>query len=422
MRIEKPSSKQLWQILAAGAGTFALIAVFSNLSVADPYSARLTSNEIISEDGDVNALSTELRIEDYVIASDSLLNRGGVLGAEESVSSDETANTEPEETAAETDDAADDEVFVDTEVETTYPETQAFASVYTNTFNVPALDKPAADATSVTTFKRGTQLQQVAVSGDYSRVLVRNGLDLTDYYIESSYLTQTYVFPEYVATLYNHTDGAYTHVTNDADSEVPLNLELGASVDVIGRSDDWYEIAIDDQSVYLKEWYLMDAAPTATPMPTATPVPTATPAPTAAPKPTQAPAKAAAPAAAAPAPASNNGGNVGSAVVNTALAMQGPQGGYDCSSFVQEVYRRIGISIPRSTHGYGSGQSVSWANIAPGDLILYDSLGVGYTTHVAIYVGNGNVVHVNTVQGKIKVQGYQLGAGSYPITGIKRYR
>ena len=101
-------------------------------------------------------------------------------------------------------------------------------------------------------------------------------------------------------------------------------------------------------------------------------------------------------------------------------------GGFDCSLFVQTVFRQAGIYIPRDTPSYSSSSDSIWldsfSDLLPGDLILYDSLGVGHTTHVAIYLGDGQVCHVNTVAGQIRIQDYRLGGGYYPITGYLRYR
>lgn len=61
--------------------------------------------------------------------------------------------------------------------------------------------------------------------------------------------------------------------------------------------------------------------------------------------------------------------------------------GCDCSGFVMSVYAHFGVTLPhgaRSMEGYG--KHVSLKNARPGDIVIY-------THHVAIYIGNGNVVH-----------------------------
>jgi len=61
--------------------------------------------------------------------------------------------------------------------------------------------------------------------------------------------------------------------------------------------------------------------------------------------------------------------------------------GCDCSYFTQACFGQFGISLPRTSAAQrSSGQAVSYANAKPGDIICYSG-------HVAIYMGNGKIVH-----------------------------
>lgn len=64
--------------------------------------------------------------------------------------------------------------------------------------------------------------------------------------------------------------------------------------------------------------------------------------------------------------------------------------GADCSGFVMSVYANFGVSLPHSSASDRSqGSAVdSLANAQPGDLICYSG-------HVALYIGNGQIVHAS---------------------------
>ena len=70
--------------------------------------------------------------------------------------------------------------------------------------------------------------------------------------------------------------------------------------------------------------------------------------------------------------------------------------GADCSGFVQSVYANFGYSLPRTSAAQcaGAGYQVSLSNLKPGDLIFY-AYGGGRVSHVAMYIGNGRVVHAS---------------------------
>lgn len=72
--------------------------------------------------------------------------------------------------------------------------------------------------------------------------------------------------------------------------------------------------------------------------------------------------------------------------------------GADCSGFVMSVYKNFGYSLPRSSYAQsGVGRSVSYAEAQPGDIIYYGG-------HVAIYIGNGRIVHASTERTGIKTE------------------
>lgn len=76
--------------------------------------------------------------------------------------------------------------------------------------------------------------------------------------------------------------------------------------------------------------------------------------------------------------------------------------GVDCSGFTMQVYAHYGVSLPHhaaSQPGYGTRVSASEAK--PGDLFFYSN--GGGINHVAIYIGNGQVVHASNPRTGIKI-------------------
>ena len=79
--------------------------------------------------------------------------------------------------------------------------------------------------------------------------------------------------------------------------------------------------------------------------------------------------------------------------------------GADCSGFVMSVYKNFGYSLPHySGSQANSGTKISMNEAQPGDLIFYGKNGT--INHVAIYIGNGQVVHASSPSTGIKISSY----------------
>lgn len=91
--------------------------------------------------------------------------------------------------------------------------------------------------------------------------------------------------------------------------------------------------------------------------------------------------------------------------------------GYDCSGFVQAAYRSTGVNIPRTTQQQAVyGQSVSRADLQPGDLVFYGYNGPASSYHAAIYIGDGKVIHSPQSGDSVKVSSIDMA----PISSLKR--
>ena len=69
--------------------------------------------------------------------------------------------------------------------------------------------------------------------------------------------------------------------------------------------------------------------------------------------------------------------------------------GADCSGFVLSIYKNYGIELPhysRSQANYGT--EISYKDAQPGDLLFYGN-SASTISHVAIYIGGGQIVHAN---------------------------
>jgi cell wall-associated NlpC family hydrolase len=70
--------------------------------------------------------------------------------------------------------------------------------------------------------------------------------------------------------------------------------------------------------------------------------------------------------------------------------------GTDCSGFTMSVYANFGYSLPHSSAMQATrGTEVDLSAVSPGDLIFYKN-GGSTIGHVALYIGNGQVVHAST--------------------------
>jgi cell wall-associated NlpC family hydrolase len=102
--------------------------------------------------------------------------------------------------------------------------------------------------------------------------------------------------------------------------------------------------------------------------------------------------------------------------VDTALAQVGDPyvwgasgpNAFDCSGLTQYAYSAAGVSLPHSSRSQsGMGQAVSGDQLQPGDLLFYYSP----TSHVAMYIGNGQMVHASTAGKPVQVVSFNSMSG-----------
>lgn len=77
--------------------------------------------------------------------------------------------------------------------------------------------------------------------------------------------------------------------------------------------------------------------------------------------------------------------------------------GTDCSGFTQSIYEKFGITINRCAKDQAKqGEEIKLEDIQPGDLVFYDH-NSGSIDHVAMYIGNGQIVHASNKRDGIKI-------------------
>jgi len=103
---------------------------------------------------------------------------------------------------------------------------------------------------------------------------------------------------------------------------------------------------------------------------------------------------------------------------------------FDCSSFVQYLYRRIGVELPRTAlqqAHYGKRIKADLNNLQIGDLIFFRGTvghyskeflnGVG---HVMMYIGDGNIIHAKSSAKKVIKEKVILKLKKKDLVVIKR--
>ena len=77
--------------------------------------------------------------------------------------------------------------------------------------------------------------------------------------------------------------------------------------------------------------------------------------------------------------------------------------GADCSGFTMKVYEHFGVSLPHYSGSQAQmGKAVSSSEMRPADLIFYTD-SKGRVNHVAMYIGNGQIVHAASRRSGIKI-------------------
>jgi cell wall-associated NlpC family hydrolase len=87
-------------------------------------------------------------------------------------------------------------------------------------------------------------------------------------------------------------------------------------------------------------------------------------------------------------------------------------GGFDCSGLVQYAFAKNGVSLPRVAFQQAAkGKRVAISSLQPGDLVAWDeggNIGIG---HIAIYLGNGQILEAPRTGLNVRIR--SLGKGGF---------
>ena len=108
------------------------------------------------------------------------------------------------------------------------------------------------------------------------------------------------------------------------------------------------------------------------------------------------------------------GSAIGEQVAAMALQYQGTRysyggsspSGFDCSGFTMYLYKQFGYSLPHTASGQyaNCGVKIDRSQLQPGDLVFFTSSGNGgRINHVAVYIGNGQIIHARYSVGKVHI-------------------
>ncbi|MCR4688086.1 MAG: C40 family peptidase [Saccharofermentans sp.] len=298
-------------------------------------------------------------------------------------------------------------------------DTQCFAADNT-TYYVRATqsilkEEPNMDSVTLKSLHLGQRVTRIGIGDTWSKIQTEDG---SEGYVLTGSIQDTMLSIEVDDVVWVDTDSLIVRAEPSTNSEEVLvvNDETKLYVSAI-VGDKWYKVTTTGgQSGYVYMSYT-----THTPPPTPTPTPT-------------------------PRPRSSSGGSSGSSgssqsygdtsrlpvitgvngesIVSIAESMLGvpyvyageSRSGIDCSGLVKYCYAQVGIYVPHgATQIYRrSGVSVPRSEIALGDVVCYDY--GSYCGHVAIYVGGGQVIHASNSRGNVRYGNVDMMA----IKAIKR--
>ncbi len=271
-------------------------------------------------------------------------------------------------------------------------------------------EEPDMESLTLVSLHVGQEVTRTGVGDTWSRIKVTDKKN-NEYegYVLTNTIQDTMISVSVDRTVWVDTDSLIVRSQPSTSSEqvtiVNDEDKLYCSA-IVG--DKWYKV----KTTGGKEGYVYMSYTTTNPPPTPTPTPT--------PKP-----KPASSGSRGSRSYPSNIGYNGESIVRIAEYMLGKpyvfggtsSSGVDCAGLVTYCYAQIGISVANGSNTiYKSyGWTVSRDDLKPGDVICYDY--GGWCGHVAIYIGDGQVIHASASRGVVKYGNLDM----MGIIAIKRF-
>ena len=96
--------------------------------------------------------------------------------------------------------------------------------------------------------------------------------------------------------------------------------------------------------------------------------------------------------------------------------------GFDCSGFVQYVFRLAGSLLPREVRDqFSVGREVDREEVLPGDLVFFQTVSRG-ASHVGLAIGDGQFIHAPSSNGVVRVERLASSYWARRFVGARRLR
>lgn len=217
-----------------------------------------------------------------------------------------------------------------------------------------------------------------------------------------------------------NTDGVNVRSEPNTSSTIWTQISNSERYLVVSQQDGWVEIELDDSTAYISSDYVdvkygLDEAIRYTPVVESPAKPTSKPSGGSSSKPSGGSTSKPSSGKTNDGAAGSNAGSVSSKraqIANYAVQFVGNPyvwggtsltNGADCSGFTMSVMKHFGISLPHYSGDQAKrGTRINSSQMRPGDLIFYGN-SRGTINHVAMYIGNGQIIHAASRRSGIKI-------------------